>query len=112
MPHGPVHDNQYFDKFRMMVRQAHHEPNNHLRCSGVALISVRSGVRDAERLRTEIKAVLNGEPLVENIDYASVADVDSLDELEQLQGPGQGRAMASVAVRIGRTRLIDNVILE
>jgi len=71
-----------------------------------------SGVRDAERLRTEVKAVLEGEPLVESIDYASVADAESLDELDQLEGPGQGRAMVSVAVRIGRTRLIDNVILE
>ena len=71
-----------------------------------------SGVRDAERLRSEVRAVLESEPLVESIDYASVADVESLDELGQLQEPGQGRAMVSVAVRIGRTRLIDNVILE
>ncbi len=71
-----------------------------------------SGVRDAETLRRKVRAVLEGEPLVESIDYASVADAESLDELDQLQGPGQSRAMVSVAVRIGRTRLIDNVILE
>ena len=54
-----------------------------------------SGVRDAERLRREVKAVLEREPLVESIDYASVADAESLDELDQVQD----RAMVSVAVR-------------
>lgn len=68
----------------------------------------RSGVNDAEALRTKIRAVLSTEPLVESIDYASVADAESLDELDRVGG----RAMVSVAVRIGRTRLIDNVILE
>lgn len=66
-----------------------------------------SGVRDAGKLRAEVRAVLEGEPLVESIDYASVADVESLDELDQVQG----QAMVSVAVTIGSTRLIDNVIL-
>ena len=51
--------------------------------------------------------MLEREPLVESIDYASVADAESLDELDQVQD----RAMVSVAVMIGRTRLIDNVIL-
>ena len=45
---------------------------------------------------------------VEYIDYTSVADAETLEELEQVQG----RAMLSVAVTIGNTRLIDNVILE
>ena len=68
----------------------------------------RSGVMDAERMRAEVRAVLEKEPLVESIDYASVADPESLDELDQVQD----RAMVSVAVRMGSTRLIDNVILE
>ncbi|MCH7712286.1 MAG: pantoate--beta-alanine ligase [Chloroflexi bacterium] len=69
-----------------------------------------SGVRDAERLRAEMKAVLETEPLVESIDYTSVADVESMDELDQVQL--SGKAMVLVAVRFGSTRLIDNVILE
>ena len=67
-----------------------------------------NGVSDGERLRREIKAVLEAEPLVDSIDYASVADAESLEELDLVQV----RAMVSVAVRMGRTRLIDNVILE
>ena len=66
------------------------------------------GVGDGERLRAEVRRVLETEPLVEAIDYVSLADADSLDELEQVQS----RAMVSVAVKIGRPRLIDNIILE
>lgn len=68
----------------------------------------RQGVRDAGRLREEARRVLEGEPLVERIDYVSVADADTLEELEQVEG----RAMVSVAVQLGVPRLIDNVILE
>ncbi|MCI0787414.1 MAG: pantoate--beta-alanine ligase, partial [Chloroflexi bacterium] len=42
------------------------------------------------------------------IDYVSVADADSLEELEVVEG----RAMVSVAVQLGQPRLIDNIILE
>ena len=41
------------------------------------------------------------------IDYISVADAEDLGELEIIDRP----ALVSLAVRIGRTRLIDNVIL-
>jgi pantoate--beta-alanine ligase len=47
------------------------------------------------------------EPLA-TIDYVSVADPITLDELHQCRGP----ALASLAVRIGKTRLIDNLLLE
>jgi len=65
------------------------------------------GVTDAKTLRAAVRAELEREPLVESIEYVSVADAESLDELDQVQG----RAMMSTAVMIGSTRLIDNVIL-
>ena len=65
------------------------------------------GVRNGERLRAEVLATLQQEPLLDGINYVSVADAETLEELEQVQG----RAMVSVAVRLGNTRLIDNVIL-
>ena len=66
------------------------------------------GVRDAEQLRQEVRRTLESEPLIERIDYVSVADADSLDELDIIQN----RAMVSVAVKLGTPRLIDNIILE
>lgn len=68
--------------------------------------SLAQGERDADKLRTAMHAVLDGEPLAQ-VDYVSVADPDSLQELARVEA----RALASLAVLIGSTRLIDNVIL-
>jgi len=66
------------------------------------------GVKDGSRLRRKVEEVLAAEPLVGRIEYVSVADAENLEELAEVAGP----AMVSVAVHIGKTRLIDNVILE
>jgi pantoate--beta-alanine ligase len=66
----------------------------------------QAGERDAERLRAAMRAVLAAEPLA-SVDYVSVADDGTLKELTEVAGP----AVASLAVRIGSTRLIDNVRL-
>jgi pantoate--beta-alanine ligase len=65
------------------------------------------GRRDAAALRAVMKAVLEQEPLA-RADYISVADPRTLAELEQLDDG----ALASLAVFIGRTRLIDNILLS
>jgi len=62
-----------------------------------------AGERDAEVLRAAMREVLAGEPLAEP-EYVSVADGTTLVELERVDGP----ALASLAVRLGSTRLIDN----
>jgi pantoate--beta-alanine ligase len=66
-----------------------------------------TGERNAEKLRQSMLEVLAGEPLAE-IQYVSVADLETLEEKE---GEVE-EALLSMAVRIGKTRLIDNVILE
>ncbi|MEK7848831.1 MAG: pantoate--beta-alanine ligase [Chloroflexota bacterium] len=65
-----------------------------------------SGERDAGRIRQEMAQVIGGEPLAE-VEYISVAHPATLQELEKIEG----RALASLTVKIGATRLIDNVIL-
>jgi pantoate--beta-alanine ligase len=75
-----------------------------------ALTQVRraylAGERNAGRLRALMQETIGAEPLAE-IDYLSVASSDILEELERIEGP----ALVSLAVRIGRTRLIDNIVL-
>ena len=66
----------------------------------------RAGERDATRLRSIIEAMVAAEPLAE-LDYASIADAETLDELAVVDRP----ALASLAVRFGGTRLIDNATL-
>jgi pantoate--beta-alanine ligase len=65
-----------------------------------------SGERDAGRLRAILTETLACEPLVRP-DYVSVADAATLAELERVEGA----ALVSLAARIGKTRLIDNVVL-
>ncbi|HSK65788.1 MAG TPA: pantoate--beta-alanine ligase [Anaerolineales bacterium] len=66
-----------------------------------------SGERDAEKLRQVMKEVLASEPLAE-VQYVSCADYDTLEELSEIKG----KALLSMAVFIGKTRLIDNFVLE
>ena len=66
------------------------------------------GEKHAEVLRKAVRCILEQEPLVEGIDYVSVAGPSSLEELDTV---GE-RAMVSLAVRIGTARLIDNVLLR
>lgn len=62
--------------------------------------------RSGGHMRREMIAFLEKEPMAE-IEYVSVADTETLHELDRI-GPS---AVVSLAVRIGKTRLIDNVIL-
>ncbi|MBA7647705.1 Pantothenate synthetase [subsurface metagenome] len=64
------------------------------------------GERNAERIRQEMTALIKKQPLA-NIDYVSVADATTLDELDTVNSP----ALVSMAVRIVKVRLIDNVVV-
>ncbi len=62
-----------------------------------------AGERSGEVLRAAMRSELADEPLAD-VDYVSVADAATLAELDLVRGP----ALASLAVRFGSTRLIDN----
>ena len=67
----------------------------------------RGGVSDANKLRKQMTSLVEEEPLAQ-IDYISVADAETLEELNVIDRP----ALASLAVSVGKTRLIDNMPLE
>jgi pantoate--beta-alanine ligase len=67
----------------------------------------QGGEKDAEKIRRQMTSHIQKEPLAQ-IDYVSIADAETLEELNLLDRP----AVASLAVRIGKTRLIDNMPLE
>ena len=67
----------------------------------------KAGERSAEALRHAMRTVLATEPMGV-IDYVSIADRHTLRELDTVPVTG---ALASMAVRFGKTRLLDNVIL-
>jgi pantoate--beta-alanine ligase len=68
---------------------------------------VARGEHDAAAIRQRMLHVLH-EAGIERIDYATVVDPWTLEELARLQVP----ARALIAAYVGSTRLIDNVALE
>jgi len=72
----------------------------------VAKLSFDSGERSGEVLRVMLNSILSREPLAE-VDYASIADVDTFEELDEVNYSAQ----ALLAVKIGNARLIDNFLL-
>ena len=73
-----------------------------------AQTAFNNGERSADAMRNIMRAALNSEPLA-NPQYISCSNPDTLLELT---GEINGRALLSMAVYIGKTRLIDNMILE
>jgi len=64
------------------------------------------GQRKADTLRREMRGVVETQPLA-HLDYVSVAHPETLEELDVIRGA----ALVSLAVYIGHTRLIDNIML-
>jgi pantoate--beta-alanine ligase len=77
------------------------------RSLSAAKAAYEKGERNAEKLRQIIKATIASEPLAQ-IQYVSCADYDTLQELEKVTG----KTLLSMAVFFGKTRLIDNFVLE
>ena len=65
-----------------------------------------AGERNAEKLRGKMKEVIVAEPRAQ-LQYVSCANYDTLAELDIVTG----MTLLSMAVLIGRTRLIDNFVL-
>ena len=64
------------------------------------------GETDATAIRLRMRQLITEFPNA-SIDYISIADADNLSELDTIDRP----TLVSLAVKIGKTRLIDNVIL-
>lgn len=72
-----------------------------------AQAAYQAGERNAETLRRIMRKTIEAEPLA-RLQYVSCANYDTLQELETLTG----KSLLSMAVFIGQTRLIDNLVLE
>jgi len=68
--------------------------------------AIGEGERRGEAVRERLREILNTEPLA-RVEYAEVVDAESFQPVETLRG----RLVLPLAVRIGGTRLIDNIRL-
>lgn len=77
------------------------------RALGVARNEILSGTRDAASLVRAIRDVIAHEPLAQP-DYAEIVDADTFEPVTLLRGA----CIALLAVRVGNTRLLDNMLIE
>lgn len=64
------------------------------------------GIRNVDTILKEVISVIEVEPLA-MIEYVEICDADTLEELDAIQDSG----LLALAVKIGKTRLIDNCLL-
>ncbi|HWC78018.1 MAG TPA: pantoate--beta-alanine ligase, partial [Blastocatellia bacterium] len=68
-----------------------------------------AGERDAGKLLASMRSVLEAEPLART-DYVAITDCEKLDPMVTI--PSGTPTLVSMAVFIGNTRLIDNIVLN
>lgn len=73
-----------------------------------AKAAYKDGERSSSRLEAIVRSTIESEPRV-RIDYVSVADADTLEHLDRLD---EKPILIAVAAYLGKTRLIDNTILN
>ena len=80
------------------------------RCLYTALLKGKdmfhNGVTDAQAILQKMRNIIEAEPLAE-VDYIKICNVNTLDDLERIAD----KTLLALAVKIGRTRLIDNIII-
>ena len=95
-------------------RNAYLSPDERLRARGLprALRAARKAALDGKSsvraILAEAKRILAREAKPDRVDYLTVVDPRTFEPLKRLDG----RALLIAAVRIGRTRLIDNMALS
>ena len=73
-----------------------------------AKITFKNGERNASKISEIVRKKIESEPLAQ-IDYVASVDRDSLEPIEKID---DREAMIAVAVRFGKIRLIDNIVLN
>ncbi len=68
---------------------------------------VAEGVVDASEITSRAREIIQGEPHTD-IDYLQVVDAQDLTPVKTITGP----SLMAMAVKVGRARLIDNVVLQ
>jgi pantoate--beta-alanine ligase len=68
---------------------------------------IKAGATKSKTITDEAKKILKKVPSIK-IEYISIVDAETLQEIEQLAG----KVLIAVAVKIGSTRLIDNILVD
>jgi pantoate--beta-alanine ligase len=101
------------DGLAMSSRNAYLSPQKRKEAASLyrALLKGETLFRQGERIvaviLNHVRGVIEGEKSAQ-IDYAKICDAHTLGDIEEIKG----EAIIAMAVHIGKTRLIDNIILK
>lgn len=101
------------DGLALSSRNRYLSPEERIRALGLSAAlraardAFRGGERSGDSLRERMRRILT-ERGVDEIDYVSISDRETLEELQQ----ATDQAVALVAARVGGTRLIDNELFS
>lgn len=68
---------------------------------------IKSGEINSEKIKQKMLDIINEEPLA-RVDYISIVDAETLEDLDIIKE----NTLIALAVFIGKTRLIDNIIID
>lgn len=68
---------------------------------------IKQGAQKSKTIISEMRKILNQIPSVK-IEYISIVDAETLQEVEKIAG----EVLVAAAVKIGSTRLIDNILVD
>ncbi len=69
---------------------------------------IDSGERSSETVKAMIRQMIHGKSTTTEIDYVSIVSADTLEDIETLED----KILLALAVKVGKTRLIDNLQME
>jgi pantoate--beta-alanine ligase len=72
-----------------------------------AEIMIKDGERNVEKVYSCIFNIISSENMA-SIDYISIVNAETLENIKMLKG----KVLVALAVKFGKTRLIDNIIVE
>lgn len=100
------------DGIAMSSRNVYLTPEQRVRARAIsaslkfAKILIHTGIQDARILENKIRHLLNA--YMDKIDYVKIVDSKTLKEVKYLKG----RILIAVAAFVGKTRLIDNLLIK
>jgi len=68
--------------------------------------------KDIEFLQGQMSKLIKSRKTATKIDYISFNDYDTLEEVKSLKNGGNSAILVSLAVRFGKVRLIDNIVIK
>lgn len=68
---------------------------------------IEKGERDAQKILTFLQDFISREPEAK-VDYIEIVDMETLEKISEIKG----KVLIALAVKIGKVRLIDNIIVE